>query len=410
MKMKLHQILNFLRMKDLAPMERNIRLMYLYMLFSKMQFSAPIEAIYFAAVAGDFTRGMSVYAIAYMIGTLLNLPMGVLSDAIGRQKMIVLCAFARLCATVLYAIAPSYSMLVSGAVVYGVYRALSSTNNDALVYESVIWSDIKDKTNEVMARYRAMSPLGLSVGSLMSGVFVLISLKAAMIATIFPMTIAFSISLFLTNPTMQKKLSTFENPFKHIKNAFVFLKKNKKLGLFMIADASYFGLNEATFSFNGNFFKTIIPEWSLGILRFCGHLANTVTNWFAAKVSAKIGIEKSILWFAALDNVLNVLSALCSNWISPVLKTVASGSYGIYSPASCVYLQKNVSNQERVTLLSIASLLNCGVYSAGSLLVGKIADLTTPATTIFVGYGLALCSNLLYVWAFQKNKKTIIQK
>lgn len=410
MKMKLHQILNFFKMKDLAPMERNIRLMYLFMLFSKMQFSLPIEAIYFATVAGNFTRGMSIYAIAYMTGAILDLPMGILSDAIGRKKMVVICGIARLCAVILYAFAPSYIVLVLGAVAYGIYRALASTNNDALIYESVVQSGIKEKTNEIMARYKAMYSLGLSIGSLMSGLFVLISLKAAMIATIVPLAVAFSICLFLTNPTMQKTTSSFENPFKHIKNALVFLKENKKLRLFMMAEASYFGLNQATFAFNGNFFKTIIPEWSLGILRFCGHLTNTVTNWFAAKVSAKIGIEKSILRFAVLDNVLNVLSALCSNWISPVLKTVASGSYGIYSPASCVYLQKNVSNQERVTLLSMASLLNCGVYSASSLLVGKIADLTTPATTIFVGYGLALCSNLLYVWAFQKNKKTIIQK
>ncbi len=395
-------------------MNRNIRLMYIYNLMLKMQFSLPIEAIYFAAVAGDFTLGMSVFAISYMTGSILSLPMGILSDIFGRKKITILCTVSRVLCAILFAVAPSYTYLVFGALSYGIYKALVSANNDALVYESAIRAGRKEEAHQILSGYRSMSAAGLSVGALLCGLFVFISLRAVMCANIVPMTIALIITFFLTEPAgQQKKERQFENPFKYIKLALIYLRQHKGVGMYMIADASYYGLSESAFASNGNFFKTIIPEWSLGILRFCGHFTNSVTSWFSGKVGKIIGVEKTIGCFAMLDNILNIISLLCANLLSPVLKTAGSGVYGIYSPASCVYLQQNVPDKERVTLLSVASLLNCAVFSLGTLMIGYIADKSSPAMAMLVGYTLSLCSNGLYFLSFRmvnRQKSDMFQK
>ncbi len=402
MKRKIRHLIDFMDMRGLSPMNRNIRLMYIYNLLLKMQFSLPIEAIYFAAVAGDFTLGMSVFAISYMTGSILSLPMGILSDIFGRKKITILCTFSRVMTAILFAIAPSYIYLVCGALFYGVYRALVSANNDALLYESAIRAGRKEDAHQILSGYRSMSAAGLSVGALLCGLFVLISLKAVMIANVVPMSIALFITFFLTEPNAHQSMAhRFENPFRYIKEAALYLKTHKGVGLYMVADASYYGLSESAFASNGNFFKTIIPEWSLGILRFCGHLTNSVTSYFSGKVGKLIGVEKTIGYFAMLDNVLNIISLLCANLLSPILKTAGSGVYGIYSPASCVYLQQNVPDKERVTLLSVASLLNCAVFSMGTLMIGYIADKSSPAMAMLVGYSLSLCSNGLYFLSFR---------
>lgn len=386
-------------------LERNIYLMYIYNLFWKMQFSAPIEAVFFASITGDFIKAMSLYSIAYMTGAILGLPLGILSDRFGRKKISMLCAAARLIAAVFYALANSYLMLVTGALFFGVYRALAGPNSDALVYESLRDLNRLDSYHQTISKCKSCSSFGLAVGAFFCCVFTFISLRLVMIMTIIPVSIAFLATLFFTEPTSQNFKQ--ENPFRHIQKAFLYFFKNKRLLLFSVADASYYGLNEASFTFNGNFFKTIVPLWSLGILRFVGHFFNSVSNYFSAKIGKLIGVEKTILIGSLADNFLNIISVASANLISPVLKTFASGANGIYSPASCAYLQSEVSAEERGTLLSIASLMNCAVYSMSTLLIGFLADIYSPYWALLIGYSLAFMSGSVYMIAFRQPKYKI---
>lgn len=385
-------------------LERNIPLMYVYNLFWKMQFSGPIEAIFFASITGSYTKAMSLYAITYMMGTILGLPLGVLSDRFGRKKIGILCALARLIAAVLYATAGSYSVLIIGSLFYGVYKALAGPNSDALIYESLQDLNRSYTYHQVISQCKSLSALGLSIGALLCGLFALISLRTVMIATAISVGIAFLTTLFLTEPI--RPSSHKKNPLKHVGKALRYLFCNKRLFFFSLADASYYGLSEASFTFNSNFFKTIIPIWALGILRFAGHFSNSVTSYFSGKIGKLIGVEKTILGGALADNFLNIVSVATACWISPILKTMASGTYGIYSPASCAYLQSEVSADERVTLLSLSSLMNCGFYSICTLLVGWLADIYSPYWALLICYSLAFVSNSIYIVAFKQPKYT----
>ncbi len=402
--MKFSQIIDLfdIRFKNKKGLEKNIPLMYLYNLFWKMQFSAPIEVIFFASITGNYTKAMSLYAIAYMTGAILGLPMGVLSDRFGRKKLAVLCSLARFIAAVLYAVSTSYSLLICGALFYGVYKALAGPNADALVYESLRDLKCSEEYHQIISKCKSLSAFGLAIGALFCGLFALISLRAVMIATACSVCLAFVTTLFLTEPL--REAHSAQNPVKHIGGALSYLYHNKRLLFFSVADASYYGLSEAAFTFNSNFFKTIIPVWALGIFRFAGSFTYSVTSYFSGKIGKIIGIEKTILCGALADNFLNILSVSLANWMSPVLKTAASGTNGIYSPASCAFLQNEVSQEKRVTLLSIASLMNCAMYSCCTLLVGRLADFYSPYWALLICYSLAFASNSIYVFAFKQQK------
>lgn len=396
----IHKMINFFYFKELHPLERNIRLMYLYNLFVKMMISLPIEAIFFAQITGNYTQAMSVYAIVYSIGVLTSLPLGVLADKVGRKKVSVLAAGARFSSVVVYAFSDSYGMLLIGSIFAGLYRGVGSGNNAALLYESLDKLNQKEKYHDVMSVMSAFGMFGLGAGSLLCGVFAWFSLQAAMYATIIPMSILLIVSLFLTEPTVNRP--PLENPYKHLWSALKYLKREKRLSCFILADSAHFALNESAFSFNGNFYKTIIPEWSLGAFRFVGNMCNGFTNCFSAKVAQKIGLKKTILTGAMTDDIVNILASIFANPISLIFKTAGSSANGIYSPASCVYLQQLVSEKERGTLLSISALVICLFYSIGTMFVGWIADLTNPAIALLSGYSLALVADFLYFWAFRQ--------
>ena len=104
---KLKAFFSFFKFASLSPYERNVRLICLYYLFTKMFFSLPIEAVFFAQITGNFTK-------ACITG-----------------------AACRVMAAIIYAFAPSYELLIIGSLFFGVYRGIGNANNDAIVYESM---------------------------------------------------------------------------------------------------------------------------------------------------------------------------------------------------------------------------------------------------------------------------------
>ena len=401
---KLKAFFSFFKFASLSPYERNVRLICLYYLFTKMFFSLPIEAVFFAQITGNFTKAMSIYALAYATGTICSLPLGVLADSWGRKKVCITGAACRVMAAIIYAFAPSYELLIIGSLFFGVYRGIGNANNDAIVYESMEKLGRKAEYHTILSRVKIYPSVGLGVGSLLSGIFIYFSMKTAMIATIFPMGIAFLISLFLTETNQRH---SFTNPFKHFFSALCYLYREKRLSLYMLADSAHFAVNEATFTFGSNFYKEIIPVWSLGIFRFAGHTTDAVCSWLSGKVGKRIGLKKTIFFGACADNIFCITSALFTNFFAPFFKTLGSGANGIYTPASCTYMQNIVSEKERGTLLSVFSMCICVFYTLGTMFVGYVADLTNPATALIIGYSTSLLCDMLYIPAFRADKNSL---
>lgn len=393
-------------LKSPNKMIKNVSLLYLYCFFIRMNFALPIELLFFVSLSNSYADAMKIFFIAYMTGTILGVPLGLLSDKIGRKKVAMLCSCCRLISAILYASAGTYSALIIAALFSGFYR-FSSPNADTFLFESLASCNLKDKYHECLSKMKSVSSFSLSLGALFCGVFYyFLSLRGVVVVTVIPMFLAFSISLFLTEASYHKE-TNISNPFKHIKKALLYFRKNKRLLYFTIADSTHYGLNESSFSINAAFFKTIMPVEFLGVLRFFGYFIASITSFLSSKIGKIIGIEKTILFGAMTDNFVNILSVLCANWISPFLKTIGSGCFGVYSPATGSFIQKEVSDEERATLVSFASLLNTGFYALCTLLIGWLADLYSPYIAMLIGYSSALILNMLFVFAFRQKSITI---
>lgn len=384
--------------------ERNIYLMYIYSLFSRFLFSTPVEVVFFSQVAGTYTKAMSLYAIMYTTGTVLGVPLGILADFWGRKKIALLCSFCQWLAYVLYATAFSYPALVLGAVLHGFYRAIAKPNADSLCYETLQMLDKKDGCHLLMSKCKSLALFGLSGGALGCALLSVFSLRLTFIVTCVTVFIAFLSLCFIKEPPIRVTVSK-TNPFKQTFNSVQYLFKNKRLLFFITADATWYGFSDASFSFNANFFKTIVPVETLGILRFAGHFFSAIASWCSGFVGQLIGLKKTIYWGAFFNNIFDLFSIiLASPFISPILKTLGSTSFGIYSPASCTYLQNEASEKERGTIISIASLLICGIYSLASLFVGMIADLYNPYVALVVSYSIALLAGNIYLLGFYQKQ------
>lgn len=393
---------------------RNVRLLYLFRFLQKSNISLPIQIIFFAQITQNYAMAMGLYGISHFTTLILELPTGCLSDKWGRKWVCCVGAFSLFLSSVFYAAAYSYPFLLIGTVLTGVHRALSSGNDETLLYETMIQVGQKNNFIEVISKMTASGQFALCVSAVLGGLFSLISLETAMYMTIIPMGLSFVISLFLVEP---KHLSQDNTNFKHAWNSFKYLMRHKRLRYLSFGEACHESLSETAFMFNPIFFKLFIPVWSLGIFRALGHLFGTAGSYFAFSMTKRLGLKKTFLYCAYLNNIINILSVLAASVFSPILKLGSSFVNSMKTPPGATLMQHETMSHNRATVLSVSSLLTSIMYVFTTAFIGALADVYSAYTAMLTAYTLALFSNYFFMIALRhpsceenEAEKTLLQK
>lgn len=386
-------------------LERNIKLMYGYGFFNRFVFAFPIKILFFAEVLGSYTLAMSVFALQEISCALLEIPTGFLSDKIGRKWVCVAGAVSRVASMVLYAISGNYLILALGSIFYGLSEALSSGNNNALIYDSLAEKGQKSIYQRVCSRFYASEQLGLSLGALCCFAFALISLRTVMIASCFPVTIALLLTFFLKEPPR----SCSESPqfVSHIWASAKLLWHNRRLRLLSLGSSLQYGFNEAAFDFNATFIKQFVPVWSLGFFRAAGHFFNGMGMYFSEKVTKFLGIRRTVVYSFFCDNIGNLIAVLAASVWTPFIRLLAPLFAGPGVPALEKVLQDEYPNDKRATIPSLISLLERFFYSLCALFIGFWADLINPYAALVIAYTLGLASNYLFVVGLKEHSSNV---
>ena len=397
-------------MDNSPPIIRNILLLYLFRLFQKTIFSLPIQIIYFAGITQNYAFAMSLYSISHLTTVALELPTGCFSDKFGRKWVCVLGAAGLFLSSLFYAFGNAYFWLVCGAVLTGANKALASGNDETLLYETMNQIGRKKDYLEVLSKMTSLGQLGLCIAAAVGGLVSLISLHAVMYATILPMGLAFFISLFLVEPEHLEKSD--KHALSHVWDSFKYLIKNKRLAYLTAGEACHNGLSEAAFAFNPIFFKLFVPVWSLGVFRALGHLCGTLGSYFSYRFCHRFGIQKTFLFGAFSNNIINIISVLANGLLSPFIKLGSSFVNSMKDPPTNTLMQNEIPNTKRATVLSISSLLNSLVFACSTVFVGALADTFSPYWAMLRAYTLALLSNFLFVCSlkFDSADKVLFKK
>ena len=154
-------------------MEKNVKYLHWYSFWDNFILFYPIKILFFAEVCGDLVAAMSLFAIQNISVTLLEIPTGSLSDKWGRKWVCRAGAASMLLSVILYAIAYNYFTLVIASVLNGLYRALESGNNNALLYDSLTQINRRNDYHKEISKNISLGQLSLAIGSLAGMAFVL---------------------------------------------------------------------------------------------------------------------------------------------------------------------------------------------------------------------------------------------
>ena len=368
------------------PSLKNIRLFYISSFLNNFWPCAPFFVIYFSQITGSFTLAMSLGTIHNLTTTFMEVPTGLLSDKFKRKNITCLGALSVLIASCLYAIANSYLTLVVASLFYGLYCALMSGNNEALIFDTLKENHLQRKYHKVLGKIQGYGNLAFALSALVgAGIVWLFGIKETFYVVILINFLLLLASLSLYEPKIHSD-AVNNTPFKHFKESIKFLWKNKKLRYLTIASGSDYGIGYAAYDFVNVFFNQFVATWVLGLLRTISYFLGSLGSFLSYKISKALGYTKTILTFLGLNYIINFLSVLTNCTVSPFIKTFDNFTFGVAEPAQSTLMQQEFTDKQRATMGSVVSLFRSLVYGVCSILIGIMADVFSEYVSLIIIY------------------------
>ncbi len=349
----------------------NVRLVSAFNFLCDLRLYAPVAVIHFAAVSGSFLAGMAVFSAAALAQAALELPTGVLSDAIGRKRTMVLGAAASTLAVACYALAGGPALLFAGAILEGLSRSLYSGNNEALLYESLKEEGLEGRFHDVLGKASSWFQVALAVGAVAGGFASSVSFCLAFGLSVVPQALSLIAASRIREPA---RAPEERGPFAIFAAALKAFARNRRLRAVASASILADSLGEACYQFNQAFVASLWPTWAIGASRALSSAGAALGFRLAGRAIDRFG-ELPVMIAARLGGRALHALALAFPWIgSPVIMASSSLLFGPSVTASGSFMQRGFSEGERATMGSVLGVAGSACFALVSAGLGALAD------------------------------------
>jgi len=383
---------------------RNVKILVWQGFFIGFSLWSAIAAIYFSKISGSYVLGLSIFSIANVSGALFEIPTGVFSDLIGRKYTTMLGGLSYTLAGIFYAIGINYWWLVAGAVLGGLGRSFYSGNNDALLYDSLNKSERKEDLEKFLGHIGSAEQWALGIAALLGGILAAkFSFRLVMWLSVIPLFLCFITSWWLKEVEGFKKGEG--NIYSHLKEALICFVENGKLRLLSLSSILGFGVSEAGFQFRSVFVVSLWPLWAVGIGGMLSNIGAAIGFGWSGILIKRFKAINILMFEQISSKIITLGSLLFPTVASPALMSTTSLTFGPSTVAENSLFQKEFSDKQRATMGSINSLGKSLSFAAAALILGLIADKTSPRIALIGGQILGLTSMWL-TWKLYKLVKT----
>lgn len=154
----------------LSPLHRRLLPVYLSCFFEGCIFWYAIEKVFMVHI-GFTPRLIAINVIVVLlVGTVFNIPGGILADRWSRKGTVILSIAALGLATLMLGLSHSVQQYVAASTLYGLYYALYDGSFGAMVYDTVIdETSLRDGFETCLGYATFIESIALVVGSLFGG-------------------------------------------------------------------------------------------------------------------------------------------------------------------------------------------------------------------------------------------------
>ncbi|HEY6736397.1 MAG TPA: MFS transporter [Candidatus Saccharimonadia bacterium] len=360
----------------------NARIMNWFLWWFCLRFYAATMVVYFAKVTGSLFLAASLLVVIQVAQAVLEVPTGLVSDRLGRVWCVRLQAVASLSSVGCYAVGAGYGWLAVGAVFDGLWRALMSGNNEALVYESARENGQGGRFPHYLASMNVAMEAGGFISMALGGLLAAIGFHWALWATMLMSLPALVASLWLVEPA-RHEAPRVVSAWGHFREAVGLMWRSHIIRRLSLAQILEDGCS--TFALWPALYQQFMPLGLVGAMYSVNFLESAVgfraSGWFLRRFKP----GQIILGGELYAKALFLPALIFPSPITPALMALAGASYGPMTVALGKVLHEEYTDHQRATIGSITSFVGNCLYAVFTLGIGLAADRWGVGRAILLG-------------------------
>ncbi|MFK7836727.1 MAG: MFS transporter [Sulfitobacter sp.] len=393
--------LNGNRSAQIQAMTRNIAIYPWFKLAQSLLFWQAVWFLYFQGALSP-AAAIALYAVYDISVTLLEVPLGVLSDRLGRKKTLVAAAVSAAAGSALLAIGDSFAVFALGQACIGAGAAFASGTDSAMLYESLAACDREDEVEAQETRALQFSLTGFSLSALAGGALALWSFPLTFWASVVGMLWALLLASKLTEPPGHSQSESVKAMLPALRLA---MAQPVLRWIFALAMVMY-AFSHLPFVFGQPFIDAALTQ--IGMASGTPVISGAVTavmmgvsfvaSLFALSLRGRLGLTRILLLAFGMQIALITVLALTQSWLAIAVLFLRIVPDALSHPFKMGRIQPLLRDEVRATYVSVQSLAGKLVFSLSLLIAaGASSDVAAlPYSDIrmilgwYVGVGLAI--------------------
>lgn len=378
--------------------KRNIYLLWGISLLQGMVFYAPVATLYRQAAGLGIFHITLIESISLALMLLLEIPWGWLADRIGYRKTMLICCFLYFISKLIFWQAEDFSGFLLERILLSVVCAGLSGVDAGMLYLSCK----EEESLRVFSIYENLGQLGILAAAGIHAVWIGENYRLAAFLTVCSYGAAMLLSFGLQEVSAGSQAARKKNPA----DMLTVLKKqlgNPKVLLLLLAVGL---LNEChqtitVFLSQLQYIKAGMNHREISLAYIVINLLS-LTGGFSAALCRKFGVKSvgtGLLWLASISCLL--LGMVPLPLVSVAALIVLRLSFSLMQPLQMDLQNKQITGQDRATVLSINAVVleSLGIFL--NLLLGSLADVQL-SFAMFLGAVLCGLGAVLYRCSFSR--------
>jgi len=397
------QVIEMLTNNDNNKYLKNIPLFSRYRFWINMMIIGPILIPFMLFKGLNYTQILLLQSISALAVFIFEVPTGSIADKISRKFSLVLGSVSLIIGLALYIFFQSFYIFALAEIIFGLGLTFNSGADSAILYESLSLTGKKEEYQNAEGHSSSLVFIGQAVGSIFSSILYTKNEYLPFLISLVFMSFSIFYAIRFIEP---KRTKSEHNYLSHVFKSFeICFKTPRLLWLLCFAVFMGFALRISFWLYQPYFELAKIDIFWYGMI-FC--FFNLVAAFASKYIGAKFYERRPRHILLVLALLITVSFLIPIVYVSPFMIVILALQQivrGMYSTTSRFYINHQVEDSKRATIISVISLAGSIGFAVLSPLTGKLLDIKGAKTSYFC-VGLFCLISLLLLFILRKSQKS----
>jgi MFS transporter, DHA1 family, multidrug resistance protein len=368
-------------------------------IFSTTMSKSPVLPLFVKSLSGSDTVIGLVSAISPLAGILFSFPVGMLSDRLGKKRLLLVASAVFLVAPLLYLMVANPFWLIPIRFFHGIATAILGP-----VASAVIVSAYPRSKGEKLGAYSSATLVGRTLAPLLGGAIISLFFFKAVYVAAFVLCIPILVLTLRLKPDPAGETIRRVTPGDLFRSLAAFLRNGKLLGTSLVEMATYFAYGVMETYLPLYLSGQGVPAYQIGIIFSVQVLSIALTKPLFGRLADRVDRRVQVLAGIVLIGVFIVAVPLFRGVVPVAAIGILFGLAVSISTVATSTFVADVATRENIgaSLGALSSIMDIG-HSAGPFIAGVVIAATVISGGFLLAGGVCfLCALLFGALAFRR--------